>query len=118
MQSGIQCSPMWRWLRSLWSNPRRRAMGFVAIFTGYCAYAVLLKVNASSYRPLCPWLLITGWDCPFCGFTRAVGQLLCCDITGSWQMSPLALPVLGWMMSCIGVLLRRAFSSPCHRHDP
>lgn len=103
---------MWRWLRSWWSDPRFRAVGFAAILVGYCAYATFLNMSASPYRPQCPFLIFTEWRCPFCGLTRAVGNLLCGDLAGSWRMSPLALPVLGWMTFGIGVLLQRTFIHP------
>ncbi len=103
---------MWRWLKLLWSDPRCRAAGFAALLVAYCAYAVLLIMSESPYRARCPFLLLTGWRCIFCGMTRAVGSLLCGDWIGSWRLAPLTLPVLGWMVFGIGVLLRRAFGGP------
>lgn len=32
----------------------------------------------------CPFLALTGWQCPFCGGTRAAGALATGDLTAAW----------------------------------
>ena len=40
---------------------------------------------------LCPFRLVTGYPCPFCGTTRAVGSLLLGDVSASLALNPLGL---------------------------
>lgn len=50
--------------------------------------------NGFSNGPvLCPFRLVTGYPCPFCGTTRAVGSLLLGDISASVALNPLGLVV-------------------------
>ena len=38
---------------------------------------------------LCPFRLVTGYPCPFCGTTRAVGSLMLGDVSASLALNPL-----------------------------
>ena len=40
--------------------------------------------------PACPWHRLTGFACPSCGTSRAVGRLLRLDVVGAIAMNPLA----------------------------
>ena len=42
---------------------------------------------------LCPFRLVTGYPCPFCGTTRAVGSLLLGDFSASVALNPLGIVV-------------------------
>ena len=52
---------------------------------------------------LCPFRLITGHQCPFCGTTRSFGALVQGDIPGSIAYNPggvlLSVVILFWMIS-------------------
>ncbi|MCX6451596.1 MAG: DUF2752 domain-containing protein [Actinobacteria bacterium] len=52
---------------------------------------------------LCPFRLITGHQCPFCGTTRSFGALVQGDISGSIAYNPsgilLSTVILFWMIS-------------------
>jgi len=52
---------------------------------------------------LCPFRLITGHQCPFCGTTRSFGALVAGDISGSIAYNPsgilLSIVILFWMIS-------------------
>ena len=52
---------------------------------------------------LCPFRLITGHQCPFCGTTRSFGALVQGDISGSIAYNPsgilLSIVILFWMIS-------------------
>lgn len=78
---------------------------------------------------LCPFLALTGWNCPMCGGLRTVYDMATADLAGAWAMNPLlvlGLPALGlvwlrwlirawtgrparypptWLVPAIGVLL-------------
>jgi len=57
--------------------------------------------DPSSLMPLCPFKLLTGWECPGCGGLRATWGLLHGDVSGALKdnaLVVLALPiiVIGW----------------------
>ncbi len=41
----------------------------------------------------CPFLALTGWQCPFCGGTRLVAALMSGQIARAWSFNPLLLVV-------------------------
>lgn len=52
---------------------------------------------------LCPFKLLTGWDCPGCGGLRAVNDLTRLDFASAWHSNAVfvaALPflVFGWLL--------------------
>lgn len=64
----------------------RRAILPLAVVGGVLAGGTLLAVGQDAVRaavPPCPFRMLTGLDCPFCGGTRAVLALLHGDITGA-----------------------------------
>jgi len=46
---------------------------------------------------LCPFRLVTGHPCPFCGSTRALGAMCAGDVQQAWSLNPLA--VLVWLLA-------------------
>jgi hypothetical protein len=58
--------------------------------------------NTNSAYPLCPFKLLTGWDCPFCGGLRMTHDLLHGDLLASINDNIFALvgiPLLaGWLL--------------------
>lgn len=58
----------------------------------------------------CPFLALTGWQCPFCGSTRAAGALLRGDLAAAWsynQLLIIAIAILGacsvaWLVEVAG----------------
>ncbi len=58
--------------------------------------------------PKCPFLLLTGYQCPGCGSQRAIHCLLHGDIIGAWRYNAflvLCLPIIATML--LGWLLRK-----------
>lgn len=52
---------------------------------------------ATAPFPRCPFLTLTGWQCPGCGSQRAAHALLHGDIAGAWRLNAMmvcALPLL------------------------
>ncbi|SDE39479.1 Protein of unknown function [Auraticoccus monumenti] len=43
----------------------------------------------------CPFLQLTGWECPLCGGTRMGAALLRGDVAAAWYLNPVALVGLG-----------------------
>jgi hypothetical protein len=58
--------------------------------------------NTNSAYPLCPFKLLTGWNCPFCGGLRMVHDVLHGDLVAGINDNVFALvgiPLLaGWMV--------------------
>lgn len=42
---------------------------------------------------LCPFRLLTGYECPTCGTTRSIGSLLQGDVVGAFNNNPLGIVV-------------------------
>lgn len=64
------------------------------------ALAGLLAFDPASggLFPPCPWLWLTGWQCPGCGVLRGTHALLHGEIGEAWRLNPLWLllaPLLG-----------------------
>ena len=57
----------------------------------------------------CPFRVMTGWLCPFCGGTHLAEALIRGDVAGAWSANPLALVVgaligiraLGWAFELV-----------------
>lgn len=60
--------------------------------------ALILLVGAALPLPLwpCPWLALTGQPCPGCGLTRAALAAGRGQWGRSWQLNPLAAPLLAY----------------------
>ena len=78
----------------------RRRVGPILIILLLVGIAVAYKFLDPSVVPIfprCPFRLLTGYLCPGCGSQRAIHHLLNLDLPGAWQMNPLlviALPYL------------------------
>lgn len=90
------------------SGHRRRGLHYTAIasgalLTGALGYIGLVDPhNPHSVYPLCPFKLLTGWNCPFCGGLRMVHDLLHGDFVAAINDNIFALvgiPLLaGWLV--------------------
>ena len=72
-------------------------------------YAVLIAVGAT-----CPIKYVTGFSCPGCGMTRAMGALLRLDVSAALEFHPLSLilpPVAVGMLYTHATRRARAFSA-------
>ena len=72
----------------LFSKWRFLLFGLVTVF----GVAAARATDGFSNGPvLCPFRLVTGYPCPFCGTTRAVGSVLLGDVSASVALNPLGL---------------------------
>jgi hypothetical protein len=78
---------------------------------------------ANQFFPKCPFRLVTGFQCPGCGSTRACHYLLHLDLIGAFKLNPLlvlTLPfivygLLGYTRSALsGQPQRRVFIPPLY----
>jgi hypothetical protein len=99
-----------------WHGPHRyrayAAAGSGALLAGALGYVGLVDPhNPDSAYPLCPFKLLTGWNCPFCGGLRMTHDLLHGDLAASISDNIFLLvgiPMLvGWV-----VIRRRHSKSP------
>jgi len=51
---------------------------------------MLLGVTLLTGTLGCPFARWTGWPCPGCGTTRAIGLLLAGDVRAAWRLQPVA----------------------------
>jgi hypothetical protein len=88
-------------------GPHRRrlsiAAGAGALLTGALGYVGLVDPhNTNSAYPLCPFKLLTGWNCPFCGGLRMAHDLLHGELAASINDNVfllVGLPMLaGWVL--------------------
>ena len=85
---------------------RRRLYGAAAsgaLLAGALGYIGLVDPhNTKSVYPQCPFKMLTGWNCPFCGGLRMTNDLLHGDLAASINDNVFLLvgiPVLiGWMV--------------------
>ncbi len=70
-----------------WDLDRRRrytAVGTGALLAGALGYVALVDPHdTASVYPPCPFKLLTGWNCPFCGGLRMTHDLLHGDLMAS-----------------------------------
>ena len=98
---------------------RKTAKILCVAAVGILLAAYALFDPSYGYFPKCPFLMLTGWQCPGCGSQRAIHSLLHADISSAWGYNALfvlSLPLLallyapvrsGWLK-----LLRRSVWLP------
>ena len=62
------------------------------------AYIAQVDPHEGGHYPTCPSLLLTGWYCPGCGSLRAIHDMGNLDLSGAWDMNPLAVLVVPWLL--------------------
>ncbi|BBZ39284.1 DUF2752 domain-containing protein [Mycobacterium conspicuum] len=82
---------------------RYAAVATGALFAGALGYIGLVDPHStSSIYPGCPFKMLTGWNCPFCGGLRMTHDLLHGDLAASITDNVFLLvgiPVLiGWLL--------------------
>ena len=97
-------------------GPQRRrlygAAGSGVLLAGALGYVGLVDPhNTNSVYPLCPFKMLTGWNCPLCGGLRMTHDLLHGDLAASINDNVFVLVgiplLLGWV-----VMRRRRGTSP------
>ena len=75
-----------------------RSLGLVVLGGAVVGFgALLLRPPVHGAYPVCPWLALTGTDCPLCGGMRATESLLRGDVAAAADYNllvTLALPLL------------------------
>ena len=70
---------------------KQRILIAVASFVAVTAIVLFFYIDPNVYPffPKCPFLVITGFECPGCGSQRAIHQLLHFNISGAFSHNPL-----------------------------
>jgi hypothetical protein len=73
--------------------PRSVARSGLVVVGGLFAGGVALSAlfATTGFGVPCPFLALTGWQCPLCGGTRMGAALLHGDLAGAYAFNPLAL---------------------------
>ena len=75
-----------------WSVARSGLAVAGGLFAGGLALSVLFATTGIGVP--CPFLALTGWQCPLCGGTRMGAALLHADLAAAYAFNPLVLVVL------------------------
>lgn len=65
-----------------------------AIGASYLLFAYVSGNYSFPYIPVCPFYLLTSWQCPLCGMTRSLEELLHGNIGSAVAYHPLAIGFL------------------------
>jgi hypothetical protein len=82
-----------------------RRLTAAAIFASLAvggAYLYWFEPGKTGLFPTCPFHTLTGFNCPGCGTTRALHQLLHGNVVTAFELNPLTillLPVLAWALA-------------------
>lgn len=88
------------------------AIGSGVLLVGALAYIGLVDPhNPDSVYPLCPFKLLTGWNCPLCGGLRMVHDLLHGDLAAGVNDNIFALVGIPLLVAWIVMRLRAGRSS-------
>lgn len=80
-------------------GPMRPQLGrfvWLSVFGGTCVLAGAAYAITGQGLP-CPFLLATGWLCPFCGSSRMGVALLRGDLAAAWGWNPFVLVLGAWL---------------------
>ena len=91
-----------------------------AIWMGLGAIAIFLfffnPASASNqFFPKCPFRLLTGWQCPGCGSTRACYQLLHLHPVAAFKLNPLMVMTLPFIIYGFLGFTKSAITGKPHR---
>lgn len=62
--------------------------------------------TAYGFYPRCPFFLLTGMQCPGCGTTRALHQLLHGNVEAAFRLNPLLFALIPLALCCVPGFLR------------
>lgn len=82
-------------------NRRLTAAALWVLLAGGAAYLFFFQPGRSGVFPACPFRALTGLNCPGCGTTRGLHQLLHGNFVAAFELNPLMflmLPILGYCL--------------------
>lgn len=82
-------------------NRRLTVLAIWSIVVGAATYAFVFEPGRTGIFPLCPFRALTGFACPGCGATRALHQLLHGNLIAAFQLNPLFLIGLPFLLAVL-----------------
>ena len=82
-------------------NRRLMAATLWLVCAAGAAYLFFFQPGRTGFFPACPFRTLTGFDCPGCGTTRGLHQLLHGHVVAAFELNPLMiliLPLLGYAL--------------------
>jgi hypothetical protein len=73
---------------------RSTVIGIWLLLIAGAVYMFVFEPGRSGYFPLCPFRLFTGLQCPGCGTSRALHELMHGDFVAAFMLNPLLLLAL------------------------
>lgn len=73
---------------------RSTVIGIWLLLIAGAVYVFVFEPGRSGFFPLCPFRLLTGLQCPGCGTTRALHELLHGHLVAAFMLNPLLLLAL------------------------
>ena len=73
---------------------------YKAVIVAFSIYYILVHLL---FHAFCPSVLLAGFPCAGCGMTRAMFFLLTGQFSRSWNLNPMALPILLFIVYCMGM---------------
>lgn len=73
---------------------RSTVIGIWLLLIAGAVYVFVFEPGRSGFFPLCPFRLLTGLQCPGCGTTRALHELLHGHLLAAFMLNPLLLLAL------------------------
>ena len=83
---------------------RIASLGVVAAAGAWVLYT--FPPAAYGFYPRCPFRLLTGFECPGCGTTRALHQLLHGNIEQAFRLNPMLFVLMGVALFALPSFLR------------
>jgi len=80
---------------------RLQALALWLLVAAGAVYLFLFQPGRTGFFPACPFRTLTGLNCPGCGTTRGLHQLLHGNFVAAFELNPLMvlmLPVLGYFL--------------------
>jgi|SRR6185312_4159823 len=87
-----------------------RAVALWVLLTSGAAYLFIFEPGRSGFFPLCPFRTLTGFQCPGCGSTRALHQLLHGNVLAAFELNPLLIIFLPVLAAGLILYTWRAFT--------
>src|SRR5579864_6420943 len=87
------------------TRPQRIVLCGMAITGAVCGLVYLAPPASHSFYPRCPLHMLTGLQCPGCGATRALYEVLHGNLAAAWAYNQLFVAVLPFLVLFLVVQL-------------
>ena len=86
-------------------RPRSIAISAASLAGALCGVVYCFPPASHSFYPRCPLYMLTGWQCPGCGATRALYELLHGNIGAAWAYNQLFVALFPMLVITFAVQL-------------